>query len=120
MNKRLWSLFAGISFLTAAVFLASLEQGLGWSPILVAALSALALLVGALIAPTRWRTSEEDKLPQQEWELRKLAQVVVAALVAVVAAFFFSVSPGLAGMMGIVAAIMVGALPRQRVRGTDS
>ncbi|MDO5534678.1 MAG: hypothetical protein Q4F65_08510 [Propionibacteriaceae bacterium] len=121
MNKRLWSLFAVIYLITAALFLASMEQGVGWSPILVSAVAALALFVGAMIAPAVWQDSKEDKLPQGVWEKRKLAQFVGAALVAVVAAFFFNASPGIAGMVGIAAALMVGALMPQesgRVRGS--
>ncbi|MDO5534327.1 MAG: hypothetical protein Q4F65_06725, partial [Propionibacteriaceae bacterium] len=77
MNKRLWSLFAVVIVLTAVLFFASFERGLTWSSVLVASVAALALFVGALIAPPTWRKpSVEDKIPQQEWEKRKLTQVV--------------------------------------------
>lgn len=106
------------AFVFLAVLLATPLEGPLWADFLSSTLVGLATVVGAWAAPASYHPSEPLFARQRSasWHRTKRLQFVVAAVVANFAHLgnpvndWFQVSPPVAGIVGIVAALFVGAL----------
>ena len=96
----------GIVFVLTAVIVAA-GTGFTGPELLVAAIASLAMVIGALCAPATFSAPRPDPV---EARSRKAIQLIAAGVVMVALAWPFSVTPGVAAIGGIVAAMMVGAI----------
>lgn len=98
-----WSA-AGVVLVVTTVALVTLGGTYEWPQVLVAVTGALAMLVGAWLAPVAYTRAP---LPREESLRRKAIQFGTAGVVTVAASLLIEV-PGVPAIIGIAAAIVVG------------
>ncbi len=105
-----WTVLGVVFALTTVLLFVDLRAGLDSAALLTAAIAALATCVGALCATASYAQGTSDA----EHRRRKERQLVLAGVAAVLAAWFFVDTPGVAAIIGIAVAMGVGAVwPRQ-------
>lgn len=111
MRSYPWAVAAAVFVLTTVLLVVAAGDGVSVPSVIIGAIAAFVLCIGSAFAPI---TLGGPKPDVDEARYRRSVQLVTAAVVTVALVWIASMQPAIAAILGISAAIGVGAvLPRR-------